>query len=198
MNRTKRACFNFFLSVLTFVFVVSLSTAPTLGKETALQPQIPQWAQGTGLESILAGKTTDPSMKRYSVNLSSRNIVPNAPSTTARGMAEATLMGDRLMVSGRFNGLSSGLRDYAADPTDPPNAKITSAVHIHRGEATQNGPFQFALTVMTDNMGMGGQFSGEYKLSNEQLQALAEGKLYIDLHTQQNRAGELRGYLQPA
>jgi len=199
MNRTTRLFFNFFLGVLTFVLVIGLSAAPMFSSETTTLSQTPQWARGTQLEPILAGKMTEQSsMKRYSVNLSRRNVVPNAPSTSAMGMAEATLMGDRLMVRGNFSDLSSGLRDYVTDPTDPPNPKITSAVHIHRGEATQNGPFQFALTVMMNDRGMGGQFSGEYTLSNEQLQALADGKLYVDLHTKQNRAGELRGYFQPA
>jgi hypothetical protein len=138
------------------------------------------------------------SMKRYSVNLSNSGVVPNAPSTSAMGMAEATLMGNRLMVKGRFSGLSSALRDYTTDPTNPPNPKITSAVHIHRGEATENGPFQFALNVMMSEKGMSGQFNGEYTLSSEQLQALMAGNLYIDLHTKQNRAGELRGYFRPA
>lgn len=150
------------------------------------------------LESMMAGGMSGQSTKRYSLSLNSSAVVPNAPSTTATGMAEATLKGDRLMVRGRFNRLSSTLRDYAADPTNPPNPKITSAVHIHRGEATENGPFQFALTVMMNDMSMGGQFRGEYTLSSEQLEALANGKMYIDIHTKQNRAGELRGYFQPA
>lgn len=38
---------------------------------------------------------------------------------------------------------------------------------------------------------------GEYPLTSEQMQALSEGKLYVDLHTKRNRAGELRGIFQP-
>ena len=133
------------------------------------------------------------SMQLYSVMLVNQNVVPKAPSTAATGMAVGALMGDRLMVKGEFSGLSSALRDYATDPVDPPNPKITSAVHVHRGDASQNGPFQYPLTVTLDMTGMAGKFTGEYALTPEQLQALADGKLYIDIHTKQNRAGELRG-----
>jgi hypothetical protein len=44
---------------------------------------------------------------------------------------------------------------------------------------------------------MGGRLSGEYTLTPEQLQALSAGQLYVDIHTTQNRAGELRGIFQP-
>lgn len=197
MHKTRRSVFNLFLGVLTCVLVVFLSAPLTFSQGMGVPSPTIQGSDAP-LESIMAGGMSGQATKRYSVNLSSSRVVPNAPSTKAMGMAEATLKGDRLMVRGRFNQLSSALRDYATDPTNPPNPKITSAVHIHRGEATENGPFQFALTVRMNGMSMGGQFNGEYKLSSEQLQALADGKLYIDIHTQQNRAGELRGYFQPA
>jgi hypothetical protein len=200
MNKTIRSCFNFFLSILTCVLVVSLSTLPALSKDGTQAVQLQTVSETTDAQfrSTTAQRMVEQSMKRYSVNLTSSKVVPNAPSTSAMGMAEAMLTGNRLMVRGSFEGLSSTLRDYVADPTNPPNPKITSAVHIHRGEATQNGPFQFALVVMMNDMGMGGKFRGEYTLSTEQLQALADGQLYIDLHTKQNRAGELRGYFRPA
>ncbi len=165
-----------------------------------VQSQATQGITEAQFPSLMAGGMGDQSMKRYSINLSSSSIVPTAPATSAMGTAEAMLMGDRLVVRGSFSDLSSTLRDYAIDPTNPPNPKITSAVHIHRGDVSENGPFQFALMVKMNDMGMGmsGKFSGEYTLSREQLQALADGKLYIDLHTKQNRTGELRGYFRSA
>lgn len=199
MNKATRSLFQLFLGVMTCVLVVFLSTAPTFSKQGLPTTQAATQGLGVQPKTMLAqGMAEQPTKRRYSVNLSNSNVVPNAPSTSAMGMAEATLMGDRLKVKGSFSNLSSALRDYATDPLNPPNPKITSAVHIHRGEATENGPFQFALTVKMNDMGMGGKFSGEYTVSSEQLQALADGKLYIDLHTKQNRAGELRGVFRPA
>ncbi|HIK38986.1 aminotransferase class I/II-fold pyridoxal phosphate-dependent enzyme, partial [Thermoleptolyngbya sp. M55_K2018_002] len=97
---------------------------------------------------------------------------------------------------GDFRNLAGPLRDYTVDPTDPPNPNITSAVHIHRGEPTANGPFQYALTV-TMRGDRDGRFAGEYTLTPEQRQALESGNLYLDIHTTRNRAGELRGVLRP-
>ena len=195
MSKAKRTLFNVVLGAIACIFLVGLSTswsqavspAPNNSAAQPLMADLPTTGAG-----LMAQRSTG-SMQLYSVMLVNQNVVPKAPSTAATGMAVGALMGDRLMVKGEFSGLSSALRDYATDPVDPPNPKITSAVHVHRGDASQNGPFQYPLTVTLDMTGMAGKFTGEYALTPEQLQALADGKLYIDIHTKQNRAGELRG-----
>jgi len=146
---------------------------------------------------LLAQDMADGPMTSYVALLSKANVVPTTPETQARGTVGAVLMGDRLVVHGNFANLSSPLRDYAADPVDPPNPNITSAFHIHQGEPTSNGPFQYALQIMLDGTGQGGIATGDYTLTPEQKQALASGQLYLDLHTTQNRGGELRGILMP-
>jgi hypothetical protein len=135
--------------------------------------------------------------KRFAAIMTPGGVVPTQPMTDATAVGGAVLVGDRLIVRGDFGNLSSAFRDYSADPTTPPNPNITSAVHIHRGEPGKNGPFQYALSVMLNSSGLGGRFMGDYTLSSEQLQALSTGNLYMDLHTRQNRAGELRGTFQP-
>ena len=110
-------------------------------------------------------------------------------------MLGAALIGDRLILCGSFYGLNSPLSDYATDPVAPPNPNITSAVHIHKGSANANAPFQYALQVQINADGVSGNVKGEYKLTDEQLQALNSGGLYVDIHTKSNRAGELRGIL---
>lgn len=137
-------------------------------------------------------------LKSYVAVMSPANVVPAAPRTNARGVVGAVLSGDRLIVRGSFRELSSGLRDYTVDPVSPPNPNITSAFHIHRGMPSENGPFQYALTIMLDEMGRGGSAMGEYTLTTEQLEALNNGMLYVDLHTTRNRAGELRAVLAPS
>lgn len=129
---------------------------------------------------------------RYVAVMSGNAVAPSA-STYAFGAAGAALVGNRLVIRGDYSGLTSPLRDYATDPVNPPNPNITSGIHVHRGEPSKNGPFQYALTVAPGADQRSGRFMGEYTLTDEQLQALSNGTLYMDLHTQQNRAGELRG-----
>lgn len=138
-------------------------------------------------------------MMTYVAILTPQEVVPNAPrSSDARGVVGAVLAGDRLVVRASFRELSSGLRNFQTDPVDPPNPNITSAFHIHRGSPMENGPFQYALEVMLNEMGMGGDARGEFTLTAEQLQALNDGMLYLDLHTTRYRGGELRGILMPS
>jgi hypothetical protein len=211
--------FNFLLGAVTCVSLIGLSVAPSFSHSvsawfgfnqgttsldtTQLAPvasPINQqlMADLREAESMLIAQSMSGSdLKRYAAILSGSSVVPTASSTTATGVAGAVLVGDRLVVRGDFGSLSSSLRDYATDPVNPPNPNITSAVHIHQGDATQNGPFQYALTVMLAESGLDGRFSGDYTLTSEQLQALSDGKLYVDIHTQKNRTGELRGIFQP-
>jgi hypothetical protein len=218
MKKAKQALSNFLLGTIACVLIIGLSIAPSLSKTvSSVFPQnrttpsftVSPSAQPTQIQNpinqhlmadlqeaesvLIAQSMSGSSLQRYAAILTSNNVLPNAPSTFATGVAGAALAGDRLIVRGDFGELSSVLRDYAADPVNPPNPNITSAVHIHRGEPNQNGPFQYALTVTLNDTSMGGRFAGEYTLTAEQLQALSDGKLYVDIHTKQNRAGELRG-----
>jgi post-segregation antitoxin (ccd killing protein) len=132
---------------------------------------------------------------RFAAILSGSEVYPNPATTSSTGVVGAALIGDRLILRGGFSGLNSPLRDYATDPVTPPNPNITSGVHIHKGAANANGPFQYALQVQVNADGVSGNVKGEYKLTDEQLQALNSGGLYVDIHTKSNRAGELRGIL---
>ncbi|HEY9618262.1 MAG TPA: CHRD domain-containing protein [Microcoleaceae cyanobacterium] len=196
MNKAKRSLLNVVLSAITCVLLIGFSITPTFSYP-ATRSASTLVSQPGDPSAVIAQGMSNSTMQRYAAPLINASVMPNAPSTSALGVAEASLMGNRLTVRGTFMGLSSPLRDYATDPVNPPNPKITSAVHVHRGDNTQNGPFQYALKVMLDPTGMGGKFSGDYMLTPEQLQALADGKLYVDIHTKQNRAGELRGIFRP-
>ncbi len=138
------------------------------------------------------------SFMSYVAFMDEDNVVPNEPKTDrARGTVGAVLSGNRLIVRGSFRTLSSSMRNYTADPVNPPNTSITSAFHIHQGTMMENGPFQYALDVTLDETGRGGSAMGDYTLTQEQLQALSNGQLYVDIHTTKNRGGELRGVLMP-
>jgi hypothetical protein len=136
-------------------------------------------------------------VKVFSVALTGDSIAPQSIDTPATGGAGATLKGSKLRVKGSFSNLTGNLRDYRVDPSEPPNPRITSAVHIHRGSPKMNGPFQYALGVDMSASQRQGTFQGEFDLSSEQLQALLNGQLYIDIHTTTFRGGELRGTFVP-
>lgn len=182
-----------------------LSAAPVLSTSLNLDSVQEQsanavLAQEDLLSQALMGQTLmgqNAALKGFTAILSGKNIAPNPVQTGATGVVGASLNGSRLMVRGVFRNLSSPLRDYATDPLNPPNPSITSGVHLHRGEPTANGPFQYALQVQADPSGLNGSLSGQYTLTAEQLEALNKGQLYVDLHTRGFRAGELRGILKP-
>lgn len=148
-------------------------------------------------QAVLVAQGSNRPITSYVAVMSEANVVPNSPKTMARGAVGAAMSGNRLVVRGSFKNLSSSPRNYAADPVNPPNTSITSAFHIHQGSPNENGPFQYALDVMLDNNNKEGSAMGEYTLTSEQMQALADGRLYVDIHTTKNRGGELRGILMP-
>ncbi|MBW4513698.1 MAG: CHRD domain-containing protein [Timaviella obliquedivisa GSE-PSE-MK23-08B] len=210
MRSANKLMRRFLMGALTCLLLATLST-PALSQFTS---KVPTQQSQTVTDSMSVGKMLDISlesakstlvaqgmteskMKSYVAVLSKQNVVPTSPMTNAQGAVGGVLVGDRFVVRGNFSSLSSAMRDYGTDPITPPNPNITSAFHIHQGEPTENGPFQYALNVTTDETGRKGSAMGEYALTAEQVQALSEGKLYVDLHTTMNRAGELRGILMP-
>lgn len=226
MNKAKRILSNVLLGAIACMVLIGISAAPSFShlisnksvlheatqslQSAQVEHPINQhlirdlreaesvvMAQNLMPQTVMAQSMSGSSLQRYVAILTSSSVVPSAPSTNARGVAGAALVGDRLVMRGDFGSLSSALRDYATDPVNPPNPNITSAVHVHQGDATQNGPFQYALTVTLAESGLDGRFAGDYTLTSEQLQALSDGKLYVDIHTKQNRTGELRGIFQP-
>lgn len=192
---------NLVLGAVACLITVSFSLAQPVQSQPDATARI-QVESAAGQAEPLTAQVTAQTMEsssqaRYVAALTPDQVMPTAPSSAALGAAEAILMGNRLMLQGNFSNLSSPLRDYATDPLDPPNPNITSGVHIHQGESTENGPFQYALQVSSGASDLEGRFTGDYTLTPEQLQSLSSGKLYLDLHTEQNRAGELRGLLKP-
>ncbi|MGB7086290.1 MAG: CHRD domain-containing protein [Phormidesmis sp.] len=182
-------------------FSTDLSLTETWGKsdsQSASDNQLDSTFQAAqAVRAAMSASKANGSIMSYVAVMSKHNVVPSSPMTNARGAAGAALVGNRLIVRGQFRNLSSDLRDYASDPVNPPNTNITSAFHIHQGAPTENGPFQYALDVMMES-DQRGRAMGEYMLTPEQLQALADGKLYVGLHTTKNRGGELRGILVPS
>ncbi|MCB0632526.1 MAG: CHRD domain-containing protein [Saprospiraceae bacterium] len=111
-------------------------------------------------------------------------------STPAHGMITASLDGNVLTVEGSFSGLSG---DFASD--------VAGGSHIHLAYAGQNGGIQIRLNATLDEDLHGGDYLPEnntFTLTEEQLQALTERRLYVNIHSTASRSGELRGQLLPA
>lgn len=116
------------------------------------------------------------------ITLSGAQEVP-AVDTAAMGTGTATLSGNMLMISGEFSGLSSPLFPIAGTPG-----------HVHMAPMGANGDVVLMLDVVSAD-GMSGTFSTHTELTPEQLAAYNAGELYVNLHTEMNQGGELRGQL---
>ena len=106
--------------------------------------------------------------------------MPTTPQTvttiTGEGEVILTLNGNTLTVTGDFAGMNSA----------------ATMAHVHNGPPAQPGPVvhQLEVTKMT-----GGKISAILELSDEQVTALRNNELYIQLHSETNPPGELRGWV---
>jgi CHRD domain len=87
------------------------------------------------------------------------------PNVTGKGSATASLAGRKLTISGAFDGL----------------AAPATVGRLHRGIA--KGARGAAIGDLTVTQAASGKLSGSIDLTAEQVEALKQGKLYIQLHT---------------
>jgi len=87
------------------------------------------------------------------------------PNVTGKGSVTGTLAGRKLTISGTFEGL----------------AGPATVARLHRGIA--KGARGAAIGDLTVTQAASGKLSGAVDLTAEQLEALKQGKLYIQLHT---------------
>lgn len=95
---------------------------------------------------------------------------------TGQGQVTAKLNGNTLIISGSFAGMSSP----------------ATMAHIHLGPKAVPGPVILRLDV---SAGSSGTVSGTLTLSPEQVSALHAESLYVQIHSETNPEGELRGWL---
>jgi hypothetical protein len=68
-----------------------------------------------------------------------------------------------------------------------------TAAHIHIGARGTNGPVIIPFTKSGDTYSA----PAGAKLNDAQMQAFKAGNLYVNVHTAQNKGGEVRGQLKP-
>ena len=106
--------------------------------------------------------------------------MPTTPQTvttiTGEGEVILTLEGNTLTVRGNFAGMNSA----------------ATMAHVHNGPPAQPGPVvhQLEITKMP-----AGEISAVLELSDEQVTALRNNELYIQVHSETNPPGELRGWV---
>jgi hypothetical protein len=110
------------------------------------------------------------------VTLSGSQEVPGVTSA-ASGSGTITI-GDDMSVSGSVT--TTGIAGTAA--------------HIHMAAAGKNGPVAVPLTKSGD-----GEWTVQAgaKLNDAQYAAFKAGDLYVNIHTDANKGGEIRGQLTP-
>lgn len=127
---------------------------------------------------------TDAADGALQVVLAGENEVPPVASP-ASGEVIATLDGDVLTLSGEFSDLEADLLEVSG-----------SSAHIHQGDTAEAGPILFNLDVASTD-GRSGTLAGTFELTSEQMTLFEQGLLYVNVHTEVNPAGEIRGQLTP-
>lgn len=69
-----------------------------------------------------------------------------------------------------------------------------TAAHIHLAAAGKNGPVIVPMVKSGDN---GWTFAAGATLNADQMKAFKAGELYVNVHSEANKGGEIRGQLKP-
>ena len=128
------------------------------------------------LSVVLAACATMSMNKDVKVTLSGANEVPPV-TTSASGSGNITVAADK-SVSGSIS--TSGVAGTAG--------------HIHIGAAGKNGPVAVPLAK---SGGSGWSVPAGAKLTDDQYESFKKGELYVNIHSAANKAGEIRGQLNP-
>jgi hypothetical protein len=112
---------------------------------------------------------------------------PTAVQSSATGTSTVTVDGDKLTVSGTFSGLSGN----------------ATAAHIHGPAADDNSTAGVfcnlgAPTATSGNLtaGEGAGSCADKVLTDAEAKDFEDGKMYVNIHTAANAAGEIRGNLK--
>ncbi|MEP0517739.1 CHRD domain-containing protein, partial [Dokdonia sp.] len=135
----------------------------------------------------LRGQVLPLAQSYFGANLSGQNEIPQPVVSTGVGNVELELTGDQLTVTGGFSNLSN---DYDSSPA------VAGGAHLHLGDAASTGGVDIILNTTVDADARGGIFipaQNTFTITPVQKAALLSGGFYVNIHTVENGAGEIRG-----
>jgi len=127
------------------------------------------------MAGILAGSASMATAGEIKVNLSGDQEVPPVQ-TSATGNGTIMVEDDK-SVKGKIT--TSGIKGTGA--------------HIHEGAPGKSGPDIITLKKTSENEW---SLPGDAKLTDAQYDAYKAGSLYINIHSDANKGGEIRGQLK--
>jgi len=111
---------------------------------------------------------------------------------------KVTLSGSQEVPPVTTSATGSGTITVAADQSISGSIKTTgikgTAAHIHIAASGANGPVIVPLTKDGDD---GWAVGPGAKLQDAHYQAFKDGKLYVNVHSEANKGGEIRGQIKP-
>ena len=113
------------------------------------------------------------------------------------GAMKVSLSGAEEVPPAQTSGSGTGSFRVTSDGTVTGSVTTTGVqgtmAHIHQGAKGTNGPVIVPLTKSGDTYNV----PEGRKLTDAQLQALKEGRLYVNVHSDRYKGGEVRAQLQP-
>jgi hypothetical protein len=140
---------------------------------------------GLGVAVLLTACSTAP--PSYKTVLTGEKEVPPV-NTTAAGLS------DLAVRTGRCPSAGSSTDCTMLVGTVQTTGLVATAAHIHQGAVGQNGPVIVTLVQTATNVW--GVPVGT-ALTDAQYQAYLAGQLYVNVHTDANKGGEIRAQLKP-
>lgn len=116
--------------------------------------------------------------KTYKARLAPVPVPAFNPIIVGSGSVTATLTGTKLAIAGTFEKLSTPATVARVHKSPKPGIR---------------GPVLFELTT---TKGTSGSISGNFDLTPAQVQELAQGRYYVQLHSEKAPDGNLWGWLQ--
>jgi CHRD domain len=108
------------------------------------------------------------------------------------------LSGDQEVPAVKTAAAGSGTLTINADMSVSGSVTTTgiagTAAHIHMAGAGKNGPVAVPLAKSGDNVW---SVAAGAKLTDAQYKAYKAGELYVNVHSADNKGGEIRGQLKP-
>ena len=146
--------------------------------------------------SLASAQTFTPYAYTLTATLAGSNVV-GPVETTGSGTAIAVLIGNELTVTGVYRDLSSPVRNsgFNGGVSIGVAAAGEEAGRPQRAEGPQSVRDVSPFMKPVHTGGTSGTFSAVYGLTDEQLQALGDDLFYVQISTDDNPDGELRGQL---